>query len=496
MSTLSPTRRSCRGAPVSWVRPRGCGALALALAVLSGPPAVAADGFGSVTPAVSPRVQVVAPAAGRRVVVAWIERGESVHRVRVADYPDGADGRVIVRTVYGTPHVLWSLKLEAAADGSFYLALSESLGNDVVTRVLRLDGELAELDRVHWFTTTTFLPAGRMLDASGHLFLGIDGLTARGRFIDVPALRLGPTFVVQYQLNDDKSNEPYYGDDDTGIPLVWVTGLDTAIAPDGTGTAVYEFGRIRLRRYAPNRRLLQTLLLDRAPWTPLIRTGETAVAVNGRETLLAWEWHAYRFVNDRFLASPSIPAVKAVLSDGRLTPTLRLEPSSQVPELDDRPAVGLRPDGSGAVAWTERTLEGSRVWLQRLGEGLAPLEAARVVDSRPGFDSDRPMLRSDAEGDLLLSWCATHRGEGPDQIGLLDVAGAGLPGPPPRVAWDGETVRIDWDSPAASRVTLWFSPDLDAGSAVALCLEESLPGPRSFEHTPESPKGFYWLSAE
>lgn len=453
-----------------------------------------AQGFGFL-PLDSPPVQfVITPTADSRVVVAWIQDGASSDSILTEEYRGGFPKLPAPQEVYTTTRRLFSLKLEANEEDDHFLCLTEGFGNSYTTRLLRFDQDFVEEERLHWNAVSSFSTPGRMLGPDNRLMIGSSMDSAFGRFVDGKPLSSELPFYIQEAGYDPTPDNPDYGDDTVTIPVV---GLDSAIEDDGSVSASFFINRLRLKRFNANKSIDSIVLLDTPSFSTNYKTPRSALAVNAsKTTLLAWQWNEFNFAGLQVVNLKSTHYFRAVFADDSKTDTVTLTPASTISDLNDRPTVGIRPDGSGAIAWTVRTADGTSVWIQRLDTNLHAFEPSRRVDARPGYLTDLPMIQRDRSGKLYLGWrCTPINGEGAE-IGLLELDQLDQALTPPKVTPASNAVRIDWECRPASETMLFHSPDLNREGTTPLHSTSSISGPTSFEHETSAKSGFYWLQSD
>ncbi|MEM1085618.1 MAG: hypothetical protein AAGI48_16020 [Verrucomicrobiota bacterium] len=453
---------------------------------------LAGAGFGYLELEAPPVDFAITPIGGSQVQVAWIEQGASENAIRVEAYRDGFAPGAPLREIFSTTRPIRSLKLERDEAGRYFLCLTDGVEGSYLTRLLRYDADFVEEDRIEWTSFGAAPAPGRMLNA-GMLLLGVNELAATGRFIETDPLRSRLPFTIQnYGVYDPQPDSPY-----NEVQKIPVAGLDTAITDEGAVDAVYILGWLKFRRFSSVPLGQKFLILDAPPLSPHYKTGRCAISVNAsRTSLLAWEWHEYGFDGVQLVNHRSTPAFRAIRPNGTKTGTVFLEPWSTSSDLNDRPAVALRDDGSAVIAWTVRTESGVAVWLQRLDTDLNPYEAPRRVDGRPGVVCERPTIKAGPDGGLFLAWRCTPVAGGGAQIGLLELSQLDRALAMPVVTVEDGMVRIDWKNPPATRSTLWHAPDLTGASAHPMGSEVSLPGAACIEHEKSDKAGFYWVESE
>lgn len=462
-------------------------------------PLQAAPGFGFVPTGSPPYAQVIDPEPDGSVFVGWVDNSTAQKRVKVSTWSKGG-GSSSSTDLHVTSRKIWGLKLESAVDRKRILCVLDGPYGAYRTRVKRFDDAFNLEAQIHWASDVNVLPIGRMLGGQDELVLSRCLNTAWGRRINTATLRADPWFVVQYERPAGETWGEYTGnyyDYSTTLPPRGVSGIDSVMGSDGSITTLYDFGGIRMRRFNRNGQVISTMKIDGRPYSGFQKLAKTSLDIlDDQTTLLAWEWHDYYFNGYSLVTVGAVNCFRGIRADGSTTQVLRLLPESTKPDIQDTPTAGLRFDGTGAIAWTERTAQGARVWIQRLNDQLEPEEPARVVDARPGFNFDKPMLRSDGAGQLYLSWRCTSTTGGSSEIGLMDLRCLEDAPASPVIEQVEGGFRINWNSPPASEVTLWHSDSLDRAQAVPIRIEQSLPGPRTMTFSPSSPRGFFWLSTK
>ena len=481
----------------SWInthgtRPARSAATLLTLLLLGQSALLQGQGFGYLDLEALPPGYEITPMGDSRVVVTWIDAVNFGRSVLIDEYRNGFQPDSQAREIYSSSFKLTAVKHEINGDEHHFLSVTKQ-NSSFWSQLLHYDPEYRELAQDNIPALSSYAPPGRMLGPDDRLFVSSSNTSCSGRFVEGSTLSSG--FPIIFQKPTTISSDP--GNTKADSRTIYATGLDTAIESDGSVTALYVYNWLRLKRYRADKRLEESLLLDRPPFTYFTRTGMTSVAVNeNRTTLMAWEWHEHTLINDDLIRFPSIPAFRAIRPDGTMTATVNLVPASPSSDHHDRPAAAIRPDGTGAVAWTVRSSDTSEVWLQRLDAEQEAYEPARLVDARPDFHTDKPLIKSDKEGNLFLAWRCKAVEADEAQIGILELSQIDAPPSPPRISCVEGKVRIDWENRPATRNSLWYSCDLSPDHAVQIHQDEAMPGPCHHEQPMDSTSGFYWLRSE
>lgn len=461
----------------------------------------AAAGFGFISTESPSRDQVIDPQPDGSVRVAWIVKSDGRNRVLVSDFRFGKEAGPVTE-LFSTSRTIWGLKLETSTDGSPILAVIDGPSGAYRARILKFDPEFVLQAQTTWASKVNVLQKGRMLSESGKLHLAQCLNDANGRFFDIEPLSGKPWYTIQYQRTNDWHWESYPGNyynykNYTKLPPRAVSGIDSAMTSDGKVTALYDFGGIRMRCFSSDGTVLKSMKIDGRPYSGFQKLAKTSVDVlDEGSALLAGEWHDYVFNGLTLVMKSSENYYRGLRADGTATPSIRLNPQSTKPDIQDTPTVALSTTGGGAVAWAVRGSRESSVWLQRLDHNLEAFEPPRLVDGRPGFMTDKPFPRTDPRGRIILSWRCTSTTEMPSEVGILDLSVLERGPAGPRLRRMESGFELTWDSPPACEVTLWHSRTLDSGHAVPLCTEMSACGVRTMEHEPDGRAGFYWLTSK